>query len=133
VPISYLDVPEGLAAEGKREMVKRMYEALHEAYPFPDDVRIFIREWPADSVSQDGRLGAEPIRPVFTMPVPQGGDLVARRVMVSKVNDAVSEAYDAPKFMIFLTEYPLDQVALDGKLHADNRQRVEDQKKVYGV
>jgi phenylpyruvate tautomerase PptA (4-oxalocrotonate tautomerase family) len=133
MPISYLDVPEGLAAEGKQEMVKRMYEALHEAYPFPDDVRIFIREWPAGSVSQDGQLGAEPIRPVFMMHVPQGGDLDARRTMVRRISTAISAAYHAPKLMIFLTEYPLDQVALDGKLHADNRQRVEDQKKVYGV
>lgn len=133
MPISYLDVPEGLSLEGKRQMVSRMYDALHEAYPFPDDVRIFIREWPADSVSQDGRLGAEPIRPTFTMHVPQGGDMEARRTMVSRINAAVSEAYAAVKFMIFLTEYPLEQVALDGRLHADNHRRVEDQKQVYGV
>lgn len=133
MPISYLDVPEGLAAEGKTQLVKRIYDALHEAYPFPDDVRIFIREWPANSVSQDGLLGAEPIRPVFTMHVPQGGSLDARRTMVSKINAAVTDAYHAPKFMIFLTEYPLDLVALDGKLHADNRRRVDEQKQVYGV
>jgi hypothetical protein len=133
VPVSYLDVPEGLAAQGKSELVGRIYDALHDAYPFPDDVRLFIREWPAGSVSQEGTLGTEPIRPVFTMHVPQGGSLEARRTMVSRINAAVADAYDAPKCLIFMTGYPLDLVALDGKLHADNHQRVEEQKLVYGV
>lgn len=133
MPISYLDVPEGLATEGKEELVNRVYAALHEAYPFPDDVRIFIREWPAGSVSQDGLLGVEPVRPVFTMHVPQGGSVEARRTMVSRINAAVTDAYHAPKFMIFITEYPLDLVALDGKIHADNHQRVAEQKQIYGA
>jgi hypothetical protein len=42
-----------------------MYDALSEAYPFPDDHRIFLREWALDSVSQNGLLGSEPMRPVF--------------------------------------------------------------------
>lgn len=78
--------PEGLTVERKRELVRRVYDARHEAYPFPDDVRIFIREWPADNVSQDGLLGNELIRPVFIMHVPQGGSLEARHTMVSRIN-----------------------------------------------
>jgi hypothetical protein len=51
--------------------------------------------------------------------------------MVREINAAVDEAYHLPKFMIFMQEYPLDLVSLDGGLHADNQQRVEAQRKVY--
>ncbi|HEY2695612.1 MAG TPA: hypothetical protein VGJ45_09095 [Pseudonocardiaceae bacterium] len=133
MPVTYLDVPEGLDIDKKRRLVNRMYDALHDAYPFPDDVRIFLREWPPDSVSRDGLLGAEPARPVLMMHVPQGVDAEARRTMLTKINAAMVDAYRPSKFLIFIDEYPLDLVALDGVLHSDNRKRVEDQKKVYGV
>ena len=38
---------------------------------------------------------------------------------------------ELPKFMIFMQEYPLDRVALDGGLHSDNKARVQTQKEVY--
>ena len=72
MPIAYLDVPLGINIEQKKKMTKKIYDALHEAYPFPDDVRIFLREWSLETVSQDGQIGAEPARPVFMMHVPQG-------------------------------------------------------------
>ena len=56
MPIAHLDVPEGVEIEEKKELVKGIYEALREAYPFPPDHRIYVREWPLDSVSQDGQL-----------------------------------------------------------------------------
>ena len=132
MPIAYLDVPPGIPVDEKKKLVKGLYDALHEAYPFPDDVRIFIREWPLDSVSQDGRLGSEPARPVFMMHVPQGVGIDAKRRMMKGINASVAETYSLPKFMIFMHEYPLDLVALDGALHSDNKARVETQKKVYG-
>ena len=113
-------------------MVKGIYDALHEAYPFPDDVRLFLREWPLESVSQDGRLDSEPARPVFMMHVPKGVNIDAKRNMMKRINAAVAEAYHLPKFMVFRHEYPLDLVSLDGRLHSDNQARVEVQKKVYG-
>jgi phenylpyruvate tautomerase PptA (4-oxalocrotonate tautomerase family) len=133
MPVTYLDVPEGLHIDKKRELVKRVYDALHHAYPFPDDVRIFLREWPLGSVSQDGLLGAEPARPVLTMHVPQGVDVGAKRTMLQRINSAMVDAYHLPKFMVFINEYPLDLVALDGVIHSDNSERVENQRKVYGV
>jgi hypothetical protein len=33
--------------------------------------------------------------------------------------------------MVFMHEYPLDLVSLDDRLHADNHERVEAQKKAY--
>jgi hypothetical protein len=133
MPIAYLDVPEGIQTAAKRKLFKGIYDALDEAYPFPPDHRIFLREWPSQSVSQNGELGSEPPRPVCLVQAPQGGSVDAKRLMVKGINAAVAEAYEhLPAFIIFIQEYPLDLVALDGHLHADNHQRVEEQRKVYG-
>ena len=131
MPIAYLDVPTGLETSRKQQLVAAMYEALAEAYPFPDDHRIFLREWPLDSVSQNGLLGSEPPRPVFSIYAPQGVDPDAKREMTKRLNAAVRDAYPLPDFMIFIHEFPLDLVAHEGNVLADNQQRVEDQAKVY--
>ena len=116
MPIGYLDVPTGADTDRKRELMTAMYGALHEAWPFPDDVRIFIREWPLDSVSQNGALGSEPVRPVLTLHIPEGGNADTTRKVLRKVSSAVAEAYRLPDFMTFLVEYPLDRVAHEGNL-----------------
>jgi hypothetical protein len=131
VPIGYLDVPAGLDLGKKRDLVKAMYEALSEAYPFPDDTRIFLREWPLDSVSQNGLLGSEPIRPAFSVHVPQGLNIDAKRKMLKKLDAAVADAYHLPEFITFMHEHSLDLVAVNGDLLADNQQRVEEQRRVY--
>jgi phenylpyruvate tautomerase PptA (4-oxalocrotonate tautomerase family) len=131
MPIAYLDVPQGIRVDEKRQLVQGLYDALHAAYPFPDDVRIFLREWPLESVSQDGHLGSEPARPVFMMHVPQGVHLEAKRKMMQGITAAVAEAYHLPKLMVFMHEYPLDLVSLEGRLHSDNQERVEAQKQAY--
>jgi hypothetical protein len=33
-----------------------MHEALREAYPFPDDTRIFLREWPLNNGRRPQRV-----------------------------------------------------------------------------
>lgn len=133
MPIAYLDVPQGIRSEAKKEMVKGIYDALNEAYPFPPDHRIFVREWPLESVSQDGQLGSEPPRPACLLHAPQGVSFESKRKMVKGINAAVAAAYDnLPAFIIFIQEYPLELVAVDGNLHADNQERVEEQQKVYG-
>lgn len=131
MPIGYLDVPTGLDRAGKAGLVKAMYDAMHEVYPFPDDTRIFLREWPLESVSQNGQLGSEPARPVFVMHVPQGGDPDARRRMLKKINGAVSAAYSLPDFAIFLHEHTLDTVVINGGVLADDQERVAEQSRVY--
>jgi hypothetical protein len=131
MPIAYLDVPQGIRVDEKRQLVQDLYDALHEAYPFPDDVRIFLREWRLESVSQDGHLGSEPARPVLLMHVPQGVHIEAKRKMMQGINAAVAAAYHLPKCMVFMHEYPLDLVSLDGRLHSDNQERVEAQRKAY--
>jgi phenylpyruvate tautomerase PptA (4-oxalocrotonate tautomerase family) len=133
MPIAYLDVPQGIRTEEKTKMVKGIYDALNEAYPFPPDHRIFLREWPLESVSQDGRLGSETPRPACLLHAPQGVSLELKRKMVKGINAAVAEAYDnLPAFIIFIQEHPLELVAVDGNLHSDSEKRVEEQKGVYG-
>lgn len=131
MPIGYLDVPTGADLGTKRELVKAMYGALREAYPFPDDTRIFLREWPLDSVSQNGLLGSEPARPAFIAHVPEGVDVDVKRTMLKKINTAVAKAYQLPWFITFLHEHSLDLVAVDGVVLADDQQRVEDQRDAY--
>jgi hypothetical protein len=131
MPIGYLDVPTGVDVDSKRELVKAMYAALHEAWPFPDDVRIFLRDWPLESVSQNGLLGSEPVRPVLTLHIPAGANIEVKRKVLKKINAAVAAAYQRPDFMTFIVEYPLDLVAHEGDLLADDTQRVEDQRRAY--
>ncbi len=131
MPIGYLDVPAGADRTKKEALVKAMYEAMHEAYPFPDDTRIFLREWPLDSVSQNGQLGSEPARPVFIVHVPQDANIDAKRAMLARINAAVAEAYHLPDFAIFLHEHSLDTVVINGGILADDQLRVEEQKDAY--
>jgi hypothetical protein len=131
MPIGYLDVPAGADPDQKRTLMTAMYGALHEAWPFPDDVRIFIREWPLDSVSRNGVLGSEPVRPVLTLHIPQGGNADTKRKVLKKISSAVAAVYQLPDFMTFLVEYPLDLVAHEGNLLADNEQRVKEQHQAY--
>jgi hypothetical protein len=132
MPIGYLDVPAGLDLVRKRKLVEAMYDAMHEVYPFPDDTRIFLREWALDSVSQNGLLGSEPARPVFVVHVPQGGDIDAKRTMLKQINAAVADAYHLSDFATFLHEHSLDTVVINGGILADDEQRVEEQRSVYG-
>jgi hypothetical protein len=131
MPIGYLDVPTGADLDRKRELVKAMYGALHAAWPFPDDVRIFLREWPLESVSQNGLIGSEPARPVLTLHIPQGANVEVKRNVLKKINASVAAAYQLPDFMTFIVEYPLDLVAHEGDLLADDPERVEDQRQAY--
>jgi phenylpyruvate tautomerase PptA (4-oxalocrotonate tautomerase family) len=132
MPISYLDVPPGADRDTKKTLVKAIFDAMAEVWPFPLDHRIFIREWPLDSVSQDGQLGSEPARPAFTLHAPVNPDVESKRKMVKKINAAVAAAYDLPDFIIFIQEHPLEYVAVNGYILADDQQRVEEQEKVYG-
>src|SRR5260370_35045729 len=105
MPITYFDVPKGIRIEEKNKLVKAICAALREAYPYPDDVRIFLREWRPDSVSQDGQLGSEPVRSVFMMHVPEGANIDANRKVLRIINYDIVEAYHLPKHMIFMKQY----------------------------
>jgi hypothetical protein len=133
MPIGHLDVPTGAGLDAKRGLVKSMYDALCEAYPFPDDHRIFLREWPGESVSQNGLLDSEPPRPVFSVHVPRGASADAKERMVGKLNAAIAAVYPLPDIAIFLIEHSLDTVGINGRVLAGDQQRVEDQNAVYSA
>jgi len=122
-PIAYLDVPQGIQIDKKKKLVKRIYDALHEAYPVPDDVRIFLREWPTNSISQNGRLGSDPVRPVLIMEVPPDASIEAKRKMMKAINSAVVEAYHLPQLAIIMHENPPDRGSLEGRLFSDMQGR----------
>ena len=119
MPISFLEVPTGIADDAKRALVMEVYEALDEAYRVPD-TRIFLREWPHGSVSQDGRLDGEPAKPVCFLEVPPGIRPGAKRAMVRRISAAIAAAYRLPDVLVFLREYPLDMVSQDGGLQSEN-------------
>ena len=115
MPTAYLDVPERIEIEEKKKLVSGIYEALKEAYPFPPDHRIFVREWPLDSVSQNGQLGSEPPRPVFQIHTVPGLSVEAKRKLIRSINAAVAKAYNnLPGFLILIQEYQQDRVGIDG-------------------
>ena len=119
MPISYIDIPPGIRVDAKRKLVKEVYDALDEAYRVPD-TRIFLREWPLESVSQDGRLDSEPAKPVCFLEVPPGIRIDVKRTMVKRISAAIAEAYHLPDVLIFIREYPLDMVSQDGGLQSEN-------------
>ena len=51
--------------------------------------------------------------------------------MMQKLNAAVEDAYGLPEFQAFILEHPLHLVANQGKVLADDPQRVEDQRQAY--
>jgi phenylpyruvate tautomerase PptA (4-oxalocrotonate tautomerase family) len=119
MPISYIDVPPGIRVEAKEKLVKDIYIALDEAYHIPD-TRIFIREWPLDNVSQDGRLDSQPAKPVCFLEVLPGIRTDVKRKMVKRISAAIAEAYHFPDVLIFIREYALDMVSQDGGLQSEN-------------
>jgi hypothetical protein len=50
MPVAYLDVPSGLTASVKAQLVKEVAESGHAAYPIPD-TRVYLREFTADQTS----------------------------------------------------------------------------------
>jgi phenylpyruvate tautomerase PptA (4-oxalocrotonate tautomerase family) len=119
MPHAYLDVPPGIRVDAKRTLVKEVFAAIDEAYGFPD-TRIFLREWPLEQVSQDGRLDSQPAKPVCFLEVPPGVRPDVKRTLVQRITAAVADAYHLPDVMVFLREYPLDMVSQDGVLQSEN-------------
>jgi phenylpyruvate tautomerase PptA (4-oxalocrotonate tautomerase family) len=138
MPCAYIDVPTGLKADTKKKLVKDVADAIHHSYVIPD-TRVFLREWPAEQMSVDGRLGA-PMRPVCDFVVPPGLPVEGKRQLVKKVSAAIAEACNSPLEEIplpsgkkvstrwvlgFFSEYPLEQAALDDLMAFENPMVVE--------
>jgi phenylpyruvate tautomerase PptA (4-oxalocrotonate tautomerase family) len=133
MPQFFVEAPTGIRDDAKRALMKDVTAAIDEAYHIPD-VRIWLREYPADNVAQDGRLGAEAIRPVCFLEAPELSSLDAKRKMAERILTAVGQAYDGiantAETLILMNHYPLENAGFAGRLQADDPQLVEAMKQL---
>jgi phenylpyruvate tautomerase PptA (4-oxalocrotonate tautomerase family) len=72
----------------------------------------------------------ETIMPVVFIEAPPGIRPEAKTRMVEKITGAIDEAYHIGETLIFLREYPAENVAMDGKLQSENPKILEALKKI---
>ena len=58
MPVCFIEAPPGIRDEAKKRMVEKITSAIGEAYHIGDTL-IFLREYPAENVAQDGRFQSE--------------------------------------------------------------------------
>src|SRR5262245_18381335 len=135
MPITFIEAPTGIRGDAKKRLVERATAALEHAYHIPD-VSIFVREYQAESVAQDGRLQLEPVKPVCFIEAPQFRSLDAKRKLIEKINAAVADACEGVgntrEILILHNEYPLENAGLAGRLQSDNPEVVEALKTLNG-
>jgi phenylpyruvate tautomerase PptA (4-oxalocrotonate tautomerase family) len=68
--------------------------------------------------------------PVIFIEAPPGIRKEAKKSMLEKITRAVDEAYHIGDTLIFLREYPAENVAMDGLLQSDNPKILEALKKI---
>jgi phenylpyruvate tautomerase PptA (4-oxalocrotonate tautomerase family) len=128
MPQFFVEAPTGIRDDAKRTLMKDLTAAIDEAYHIPD-VRIWLREYQADNVAQDGRLGAEAIRPVCFLEAPELSSLDAKRKMAEKILTAIGQAYgglaNTAQTLILMNHYPLENAGFAGRLQADDPELVE--------
>jgi hypothetical protein len=122
MPVFTIEAPTGAGPKTKQEMMKAIHDALDEAYHFPD-TRGWLREYPAENVSQDGRVQAEPVRPVFFLEAPELDSLDAKRTLVQKIEAAIGTAYrgiaNVDEVLVLINHYPLHNVGWRQSLQSD--------------
>jgi phenylpyruvate tautomerase PptA (4-oxalocrotonate tautomerase family) len=68
--------------------------------------------------------------PVIFIEAPPGIRKEAKKSMLEKITRAVDEAYHIGDTLIFLREYPAENVAMDGLLQSDSPKILEALKKI---
>ena len=68
--------------------------------------------------------------PVVFIEAPPGIKPEAKKQMVQKITSAIDEAYHIGDTLIFLREYPAENVAMDGRLQSENPKIMEALKKI---
>jgi phenylpyruvate tautomerase PptA (4-oxalocrotonate tautomerase family) len=58
--------------------------------------------------------------PICFIEAPPGIRADAKKTMMAKITDAIDEAYHIGDTLIFLREYPAENVAMDGMLQSEN-------------
>jgi phenylpyruvate tautomerase PptA (4-oxalocrotonate tautomerase family) len=127
MPQFFVEAPIGIRDDAKRKMMKDITAALDDAYHIPD-VRVWLREYPADNVAQDGQLGAELIRPVCFLEAPELSSLAAKRTMAERILATIAEAYEGiantAETLVLMNQYPLENAGFAGRLQSDDPQLV---------
>jgi hypothetical protein len=122
MPVFTIDAPLGAGRDAKQKMMQEIHDALDEAYRFPD-TRGWLREYPAENVSQDGGVLAEQVRPVCSLEVPELVSLDANRKLVQKIEKAIGEAYtgvaNVDEVLVLINHYPLRNVGWRHSLQSD--------------
>ncbi|WP_228835656.1 tautomerase family protein [Nocardia abscessus] len=103
-------------------------EAVDEVFHI-DDVRVWLREYPAENVALDGRINAEPLKPLCVLEVPELHDMGARRMLAEKLHAAIHAAYqglaNTDETLILMNHYPLEHTGWAGRLQSDIPEMVE--------
>jgi hypothetical protein len=135
MPVFTIDAPFGAPQHAKQKMLKEITEAIDETYHFPD-TRGWLREYPAGNVSQDGRVDAEPIRPVCALETPELANLDTKRKLVQKIESAIGAAYEGianvDEVLVLINPYPLEDVGWRGSLQSDKPEIVEAVRQLNG-
>jgi len=58
MPVLFIEAPQGIRPEKKRIMMRKLTEAIDEAYHIGDTL-IFLREYATDNVAMDGTIQTE--------------------------------------------------------------------------
>jgi hypothetical protein len=123
MPQFFIEAPAGIDPDAKQTMMRQITSAIDAAYHIPD-VRIWLREYDAGNVAQDGRIGAEPLRPVCFLEAPVLESIDARREMSNKIQAAISAAYgelaNTEDTLILMNLYPLENAGFAGRMQSDN-------------
>jgi phenylpyruvate tautomerase PptA (4-oxalocrotonate tautomerase family) len=68
--------------------------------------------------------------PIVFIEAPPGIRTETKKKMMEKITAAIDEAYHIGDTLIFLREYPPENVAMDGRLQSDNPKILEALKKI---
>lgn len=136
MPQFFIEAPQGIQAEAKQKMMEDITTAIDDAYHIPD-VRVWLREYPAANVAQDGRIQAEPMKLLCFLEAPELFSLDARRQLADRVNTALRVAYagiaNTEETLILMNLYPLEKAGFAGRgLQSDNPLFVEGMKQLNG-
>ncbi|AGB24392.1 hypothetical protein Mycsm_04139 [Mycobacterium sp. JS623] len=123
MPQFFIEAPEGIDPDAKQTMMQQITSAIDAAYHIPD-VRVWLREYDTGNVAQDGRIGAEPLRPVCFLEAPVLESIDARREMSNKIQAAIRDAYgelaNTEETLILMNLYPLENAGFAGRMQSDN-------------
>ncbi|WP_028935268.1 hypothetical protein [Pseudonocardia spinosispora] len=123
MPQFFIDAPIGLDPDTKQTMMEEITQAIDAAYHIPD-VRIWLREHNPANVAQDGRIQAEPVRPVCFLEAPELDSVDARRDLSAKIHAAIGTAYkglaNTDETLILMNFYPLESAGFAGRMQSDN-------------